>query len=72
MDNHVAVLTDAVGTVGRLRLDCRVPPEVEVDDVARRGKVESGASGLEADDEDLLLRILLELLHHLAPLLERA
>ena len=72
MDDHVAVLPDAVGTVGRLRLDGRVPPEVEVDDVARRGEVESGAARLEADDEHLLLRILLELLHHLPPFIERA
>jgi hypothetical protein len=46
-----ALLADAVGAVGGLVLDGRVPPGVEVDDHVRAGQVQARAAGLEADQE---------------------
>src|SRR6185295_4923935 len=45
------VLADAVRAVDRLRLDCRVPPRVEENDIARGGEIESGTTGLERNEE---------------------
>ena len=44
---NVLLLPDAIGAVGGLVLDGRIPPAVEVDDVRRRGEVQAGAAGLE-------------------------
>ena len=41
---HRAGLADAVGAVGGLVLDGRVPPAVVVDDVVGAGQVEAGAA----------------------------
>jgi hypothetical protein len=57
---HVAVLTDAVGAVGRLGFDRRVPPEVEMDDVAGGGQVQPGAAGLEREQKDALGAVVLK------------
>jgi hypothetical protein len=43
---HIAFLPDPKGTVGRLVLDGRIPPAVEVNDVRRGSQVEAGAAGL--------------------------
>ncbi len=49
VDEHGLVLADAVGAVGGLVLDRRVPPGIEQEDVVGRGEVEAGAAGLERD-----------------------
>ena len=49
---HRLALPEAVHTVGRLLLDGRVPPAVEVEDVVRRRQVEAAAAGADRDDED--------------------
>ena len=41
------LLSDAVGAVGGLVFDRRVPPRVEVDDVVGSGQVEARAARLE-------------------------
>ena len=52
VDEDRLVLADAVGAVGGLVLDRRVPPRVVVDDGVGGGQVEADAAGLEADQED--------------------
>jgi hypothetical protein len=47
VDEHGAVLADAVGAVGGLIFDGGVPPGVEQEDVVGGGEVEAGAAGLE-------------------------
>ncbi len=59
---HITLLTDAVGTVGRLRLHCRVPPQVVVDHVRGRRQIQAGAARFEREQEDTLSAILLEAL----------
>jgi hypothetical protein len=49
---HRPRLPDAVRPVGRLVLDRRVPPPVEVEHVRRRGQVQADAAGLEAEEQD--------------------
>ena len=49
---HDLGLADAVGAIGGLLLDGRVPPRIEVDDGVGGGEVEARAAGLEADEED--------------------
>jgi hypothetical protein len=39
------VLPEAVRAVGRLLLDGRVPPAVEVEDVVRGGEIETSTDG---------------------------
>src|SRR5690349_20618023 len=48
---HVAGLADAEGPVGRLVLDGRVPPAVEVEHVVGGCQVQAGPPGLERQDE---------------------
>ena len=73
VDEDVLVLTDAVGTVGGLRLDSRVPPEVVVDDMAGGGEVETCACGLQREEEDVVgMRVLLETINHLLSLFDAA
>ena len=57
---HRLRLADAVGAVDRLRLDRRVPPGVEQEDVLGRRQVQAEAAGLEADQEQLAVRVVLE------------
>ena len=57
---HAARLADAVRAVDRLRLDRRVPPRVEQEDVVGRGQVQAQAAGLEADQEQPAVRVVLE------------
>src|SRR5205807_1731341 len=67
---YVARLADAEGAVGRLVLDRRVPPAVEVKDVPRRRQVETRAARLEREHEDARAsRIVLEALHQPVALL---
>src|SRR5438552_15477730 len=49
---HRLVLTDAMHAVGRLLLDRRVPPAVEMDHVVRRRQVQPATPSLDRDDED--------------------
>ena len=58
--SDVLLLADAEGAVGRLVLDRRVPPAIEVDDVRRRGQVEARAAGLEREHEERRPRLVLE------------
>ena len=51
VDNDRAILTDTMGTVGSLILDCRVPPGIDEKDVIGSGEVQSGAASLERDEE---------------------
>ena len=44
-------LADAVGAVGSLRFNGRIPPRIIMDDGIGGGEVEAGASGFEADQE---------------------
>ena len=55
VDGHRALLADAVGAVGGLVFDGRVPPRVHVDHVVGGGQVEAQAAGLEADQEEIAL-----------------
>ena len=48
IDRHVLLLPDAVGPVGSLALNGRLPPWVEVDHVVGAGEVESESARLEA------------------------
>ena len=73
VDENVLMLPDAVGTVGGLRLDGRIPPEVVVDDMAGGSEVETSACGLQREEEDAVCAgIVLETLHHLLTLLNVA
>ena len=49
--DHAPRLADAVRAVDRLRLDRRIPPRIEQEDVVGRGEVEAMAARLEADQE---------------------
>ena len=57
---HWPWLADAVSPVDRLHLDRRVPPGVQQKDVVGRCEVQAQATGLEADQEDTAIGILLE------------
>ncbi len=48
---HRLALADAMHAVGRLLLDGRVPPAVEVEDVIRRRQVQTAAACADRDDE---------------------
>jgi hypothetical protein len=50
---HILALPDAEGAVGRLVLDRRVPPAVEVEDVIRGREVEARAARFEREQEDV-------------------
>ena len=47
MNEHVLLLADPEGPVGCLVLNSRVPPPVKVNNVVRRGKIESHTPGFE-------------------------
>ena len=49
---HVLGLADAKRAIGRLILDRRIPPAIEMHDVRGGGEVEPGAAGLEREDEE--------------------
>ena len=53
-------MADAVGAVGGLGFDGRVPPRVEVDDGVCFGEVEAEAAGFETDEEDAFFGVALE------------
>ena len=53
-----------MGAVDGLGFDRGVPPRVQNEDVFGSGEVEPHAAGLEADQEDLQVRVFLELLDH--------
>ena len=61
VDEDRLVLADAVGTVGCPVLDGRVPSRIVMDNGVGGGQIETGAAGLEADQEE----------RHLAPLKAR-
>src|SRR5262249_12209471 len=58
IDEDRFVLADAVGAIGRLVLDRRVPPGIVMDDRVGGSEVETGATGLEADQEERHLALL--------------
>jgi len=53
VDEYRFVLADAVGAVGGLCLDRRVPPWVIVDNGIGLDEVEADAAGLEGDEEEV-------------------
>src|SRR5690606_14025856 len=62
-DLHVLALPDPEGAVGRLLLHGRVPPAVDVHDMAGGGQVEPDAGRLERQQEQHRLAVLLEAVH---------
>src|SRR5512145_447018 len=46
VDGDRSLLPDAVGPIGCLRFDCRVPPGIEMDHVVRAGQIEPESAGL--------------------------
>ena len=67
VDRDRAGLADAVGAIGGLVFDGRVPPGVEVDHVVGAGEVEAGAAGFQRDQEHVAVAGL-EQIHLLASL----
>ena len=55
VDRHRAILADAVRAVGRLVLDSRVPPRIEMDHIIGRRQIEADTAGFEADKEQVAL-----------------
>lgn len=51
IDGDLLLLADAVGAVGGLLFDGRIPPGVKVDDVVGPREVEAEAARLERDEE---------------------
>ena len=66
VDEDRLLLSDAVGAVAGLVFHGRVPPGVEVDDVAGTGEVEPGASRFQADEENAGRIAVLKLIDGLA------
>src|SRR5207244_4510920 len=60
---NVLGLPDAMRAVNRLRLDGRVPPGIEQEDVVGTGQVQADAARLKADQEELAGWIRLKLFH---------
>ena len=58
--SDVLLLADAEGAIGRLVLDGRVPPAVEVHDVRGGRQVQARAAGLEREHEERRALLLLE------------
>ena len=63
-----ARLADAMGAIGRLRFDRRVPPRIEMDHGVGRGKVEADAACFQTDEEDRDLVIILKTVDLLLPI----
>ncbi len=53
IDGHGAKLSHAVGAVGGLVFDSRIPPRIHVQHVIGRCQVQAEASGFQADQEDV-------------------
>ena len=51
VDRHRTSLSNAVGPVGGLVLNRRIPPGVKVYDIVGTGEVQAGSAGLQADQE---------------------
>ena len=66
VDEHRPVLADAVGAVGGLGLDRRVPPGVAQEHVIGRGQVQAHAARLERDQHHRRSALALEAVDHLA------
>ena len=62
VDQHVPLLADAERPVGRLVLDRRVPPAIEMDDVRGGGQVQAGPARLQREDEERGPVVALELI----------
>src|ERR1035437_2714044 len=63
VDEDVLLLADAEGAVGRLVLDRRVPPEVEMHDMRRRREIKPRPAGLQRQNEKRNPLVLLEILN---------
>ena len=70
MNQHVLLLADPEGAVGRLVLDGRVPPAVEVDHVRSRRQVQPGAARFQRQHEERRAVFPLKLVDELLPLLD--
>ena len=55
-------LADSMGAIDRLRLDRRVPPRVQQEDVLGGGEVQSESASLQADEKEPAFRIVLKAL----------
>ena len=55
IDRDGPTLADAVGPIGCLVLDCRVPPWVEMDDKIGCREIEAGPSCFQADEEEIAI-----------------
>src|SRR5690606_12305989 len=63
-----AFLADAIGAVGCLVFDGRIPPAIEVEHVVGRGQIEARASGLDREHENArALGLFLKAADHLVP-----
>ena len=67
IDGDVLALTKAIGTIGGLLLDSRVPPRVEMDDIVGPCQVQAQSACFQADEEHRAVTML-ELLHQLIAL----
>src|SRR5258708_7731096 len=65
---HVAILSDAVGTIDRLRFDGRIPPRVEDEHIVGGGQVQPQSTGLQTDEKQRALGIRLKALYLGLPL----
>ena len=63
IDEDRFVLPDAMSAVGGLHLDGRIPPGIEMDDIIGGGQVQTHAARFEADEEEGIRRIVLELVN---------
>ena len=52
MYQDIPFLSNTERSISRLVFDCRVPPSVEMNDLAGGRKVESGTAGLERENEE--------------------
>ena len=70
VDQHIASLADAERAVGRLVLNRRVPPAIEVNDVRSCRQVEPRTARLQRQDEERRPVLVLKTLHQQAAALD--
>ncbi|PKN04801.1 MAG: hypothetical protein CVU74_05070, partial [Deltaproteobacteria bacterium HGW-Deltaproteobacteria-9] len=71
MGQHIAMLADPPGTVGRLIFHRRVPPAIEMDDMRGSSQVQPGAASFQRKNKKWALFIFLKALDQFAPLAYR-
>ena len=58
INSHTILLPDAIGTVGGLLFDGRIPPRVQMDDVIGSRQIQPQSASLQTDEEDGALALL--------------